>query len=190
MESYEEVERKVRDYLSNNWKQAFELWMGCLVDAGRILELVPPMVREDIWLETCNTFLYETGLKSGKRTAQWLYRTFGLGRKSLKERTLYTDVFFSQSGMGEIELLKEEGGKILRFKGGSYFAREMGRMGRKTCYYLAGFIAGATQHFTGKDYRVEELRCYSRGDPHCDFRAFLPAEAISPSSKVKRAGVA
>jgi len=171
MDPYRKAEREIAKYLSSHWKKAFELWMGCLVDAGRILEFSPPAVREDIWLETCNTFLYDTGFRSGKRTAQWLYRTFGLGRKNLKERTTYTDVFFSQSGMGEIALLEDEEGKILRFKGGSYFAREMGRVGRKVCYYLAGFIAGATQHFTGRDYRVEELRCYSNRDPHCEFRA-------------------
>ncbi|MEM3012231.1 MAG: 4-vinyl reductase [Candidatus Hadarchaeales archaeon] len=172
MEDYRKAEREIAEYLRHHWKKAFELWMGCLVDAGEIVEFAPAMeVREDIWRDTCNTFLYDTGFKSGKRVAQWLYRTFDLGKKSLKERTIYTDIFFSQSGMGEIELLKGEEGRILRFRGGSYIAKEMGRVGRKVCYYLAGFIAGATQHFTGKNYRVEELRCYSNRNPHCEFLA-------------------
>ncbi|MEM2266091.1 MAG: hypothetical protein DSO02_06240 [Hadesarchaea archaeon] len=172
MEEYRKAKKEIEEYLRHNWKKAFELWMGCLVDAGEIVEFAPALeVREDVWIDTCNTFLYDTGFKSGKRVAQWLYRTFGLGKKSLKEKTIYTDIFFSESGMGEIVLLKSEQGRILRFKGGSYIAREMGRVGRKVCYYLAGFIAGATQHFTGRDYRVEELRCYSNRDPHCDFIA-------------------
>ncbi len=167
---YRKAKKEIEEYLSRHWKKAFEMWMGCLVDAGEILEFAPPMeVREDIWRDTCNTFLYDTGFRSGKRVAQWLYRTFGLGKKSLKERTIYTDIFFVESGLGEIELLGEKGGRILRFRRGSFIARETGRVGRKACHYLAGFIAGATQHFTGKDCRVEELRCYSNRDPHCDF---------------------
>lgn len=91
------------------------------------------------------------------------------GKLEIKERAYYTDAFFSMSGMGTIDFLKEEDRRILRFRGGTYIAKRAGKIGEMVCHFAAGFIAGATGRMAGGEFEVEEIRCVSAGDRDCDF---------------------
>lgn len=156
----EKARKEVEEFLGKYWKAAYDMWLSSMLDlekSVRELRVVPHSV------------LYETGLKSGRRAWDWFADAFGLERKSTKEKTYYTDAFFSSSGVGELEFIKEAGEKILRFKGGTFFAKKYGVVGKKVCQYIAGFIAGVTSAMMKKEYTVEEVRCASKGDRDCDF---------------------
>ena len=162
MKKYKEVEKEIGNFLNKNWREVFDMWLSCTADIAKSLEV---RTRTTGMSEP---FLYDSGMISGIRTYQWLSDKFKLEEKDVKEKTFYTDAFFSQSGMGKIEFLKK-GERVLRFKKGTFFAKRAGRTGKKVCYYVAGFIAGATNTITGREYKVEEVRCISDGDDHCDF---------------------
>ncbi len=163
---YEKTKEKVHNFLSEKWSAAFEMWLECIIDLSNILrDSIPPDPKTGI----PDALVYEAGVRSGKRICGWLFDYFSLGKLGIKERTYYTDAFFSMSGMGTIEFLKEEGGRVLRFRGGTYIAKHMGRTGRKTCHFVAGFIAGATSRMVGKEFVAEEVRCFSEGNENCDF---------------------
>ena len=156
---FEKVRKDVSDFLAKYWKGAFDLWFNSIMNLERVireLKAVPHAV------------LYETGLKSGRQAWTWLADSFDLERKSTKEKTYYMDAFFSSSGTGEIEFTKAEG-KVLRFKGGTTFAKKHGVVGRKTCHFLAGFIAGVTSEMMKKGYTVGEVKCVAEGAENCDF---------------------
>ncbi|MHC1567262.1 MAG: V4R domain-containing protein [Candidatus Syntropharchaeia archaeon] len=160
----EKTEKEVKEFLENNWKEGFGMWLSYIVDMQMAFEDVVPY---DVRYNLPYVFIYETGVRSGKRVCNWLFKNFNLEGKSVKERTYYTDAFFTSSGAGEIEFIKEE--KKLRFKGGTFFTKMYGVIDKKVCSYIAGFIAGLTSCCMGREFVVEEVRCASAGDPHCEF---------------------
>ncbi|MDF2957038.1 MAG: putative hydrocarbon binding protein [Candidatus Alkanophagales archaeon MCA70_species_1] len=164
--TYESALEEIKGVLEKNWHEGFKRWLSCILDLEKTIDDVIPY---DARWKLPDALLYETGVKSGQRVCGWLFERFGLKDKNIKERTLYTDAFFSLSGVGEIEFFKRDNERVLRFKGGTYFAKEHGQVGRPVCHYIAGFIAGATRCFTGKEYVVEEVKCVSAGDEHCEF---------------------
>lgn len=167
MKSYNAIQREVDRFLGKHWKEVFEVWWSCVDDVSRGLEDTLSMgFGGGSW----SMILYDVGVSSGRQVYQWLSGAMKLGAKSVKEKTLYTDAFFTRSGMAEkVEFVREGDRNILRYKGGTIFARKRGVILRKVCYYTAGFIAGATSLITGKEYVVEEVRCYANGDKDCDF---------------------
>ncbi|WP_457619808.1 V4R domain-containing protein [Methanopyrus sp.] len=44
-------------------------------------------------------------------------------------------------------------------------------VGRKLCYYQAGFIAGVLHGATGERWEVHETKCVAEGHDHCEFVA-------------------
>lgn len=46
-------------------------------------------------------------------------------------------------------------------------------MGRTTCAYDEGFIAGMLRGYTGGEFEVEEINCWCKGDDCCRFAAKL-----------------
>jgi predicted hydrocarbon binding protein len=52
----------------------------------------------------------------------------------------------------------------------SFFASAAGRTGQTECWLVSGIIAGAANRILGKDSTVEEVKCLSKGDPHCEFK--------------------
>lgn len=159
-EDSEKAKKEVEDFLAKYWKGAFDMWLSSILDMEREVRGLKALPY---------TLLYETGVRSGRRAWLWFTDSFNLERKSTKEKTYYTDAFFSSSGVGEMEFRMEAGEKVLRFKGGTFFARKQGVVGRKACHYLAGFIAGVTSAMMKKEYTVEEVKCASKGDRNCDF---------------------
>lgn len=165
-EDFEKIKKEIGDFLARNWGDVFEIWLNCILDVEKAVKDVIPY---DIRTGLPYTLLYEAGVGSGKRTWLWLLNSFDLEGRSIKERTYYTDAFFTRSGVGELEFRKEEGKKVLRFKGGTFVARRQGAVGRKVCHYIAGFIAGMTSGCMKKEFMVEEVKCVSNGGRHCDF---------------------
>ncbi len=161
----EDARAEMRRYLSENWRKAFEMWFCCMLHMGRKIEEVIP---RDIRTGLPYSLLYEIGFGCGKKAGRWMVEEFGLEGRDIREKVRYSNAFFECSGAGEIEFFKEGERRILRFRGGSFLARRL-RTGSKACHYLAGFIAGVTEVFTGRKFRVEEVRCVSQGDEHCDF---------------------
>lgn len=167
MKTYAAIQREVDKFLGKHWREVFEVWWSCVDDVSRSLE---DTVSFGFGGGSASMILYDAGANSGRQVYRWLSGAFKLGTKSVKERTLYTDAFFTRSGMAEaVEFFKEGEKNILRYKGGTIFARKRGVIGRRVCHYTAGFIAGATGLVTGKEYVVEEVRCYSNGEKNCDF---------------------
>lgn len=165
MEQYQEVKKKMEDFATENWEGVFEVWLLCLKDLREMLREAFPRDER----ETPHSLIYQTGFNSGRHLCDWIFDYFDLQDKDVKERTLYTDAFFSKSGVGEIDFRSEGEKTILRFKGGTYFAKRGEETGEKVCQYVAGFIAGATERMVEGEYEVEEIRCVSAGDSHCDF---------------------
>ncbi len=167
MKSYAAIQREIDRFLAKRWKEVFEVWWSCVEEVGKSLE---EAVSFGLGGGSAAMILYDAGVKSGMQVYRWLSNNLKLAPKSVKEKTLYTDAFFTRSGMAQaVEFLKEGGKNILRYKGGTIFARRRGVIGKKVCYYTAGFIAGATNLVTGKEYVVEEVRCFSNGEKDCDF---------------------
>jgi len=167
VKSYSTIQREVDRFLGKHWREVFEVWWSCVEDVGRSLE---EAVSLGLGGGSPTMILYDAGARSGMQVYRWLSNSLKLGARSVKEKTLYTDAFFTRSGMARgVEFLKEGGRNILRYKGGTIFARKRGVVGRRVCHYTAGFIAGATRLITGKEYIVEEVRCFSNGEKDCDF---------------------
>ena len=165
-EDLKTIEKKMGDFVAENWGDVFEMWLNCILEVEKsMLDAIPYDERTSFPY----TLLYEAGVRSGRRTWLWLLNSFDLEKRSTKEKTYYTDAFFTRSGAGELEFREEEGRKILRFKGGTFFARKQGVVERKVCYYVAGFIAGITSGCMKKEYTAEEIKCVSKGDRDCDF---------------------
>lgn len=160
MKEPEEIGKEVESFLASNWKNAFEMWLWCILDIEKVVMSLRTMPYP---------LLYQAGVESGKRAWVWLRENFNLEEKGVKERTYYTNAYFSSSGVGEIEFRKDLGERVLRFKHGTFLARKQGLVGRKVCHFVAGFIAGLTTSLTGEKYTVDEFRCVSKGDEHCDF---------------------
>ena len=146
---YERTRKKVEDFLSKKWSTVFEMWLNCVIDLSNILgDSVPRDPKTGI----PEALIYEAGVRSGRRVCDWLIDYFELGKMEIKERAYYTDAFFSMSGMGTIDFLKEEDRRILRFRGGTYIAKRAGKIGEMVCHFAAGFIAGATSRMVGGEF--------------------------------------
>ena len=180
---YKKAERDVREFLDENKDYVYKEWLECLIDAERALKEIIP---EDIRTGLPFSFLYWVGEQSGRRVCQWFFDSqwfldsFEMETKSMRERAYHTDALFSILGIGEISFFKKGDERILRFEGGTYFAKREGNVGRNVCHYVAGFIAGATgclvrrkfiseKGSTKREYVVEEIACVSNGSENCDF---------------------
>ncbi|MEM3012372.1 MAG: V4R domain-containing protein [Candidatus Hadarchaeales archaeon] len=164
----EAVMEEMKRYLSDNWRKAFEMWFCCMLHMGRKLEEVIP---RDIRTGLPYSLLYEIGVGCGRKAGKWMMEEFHLEGKDIREKVKYSNAFFECTGAGTIEFFKEGDRRIFRFKGGTFISKRL-KTGMKTCHYLAGFIAGVTEVFVGMKFRVEEVRCVSQGDEHCDFWVF------------------
>lgn len=47
----------------------------------------------------------------------------------------------------------------------------VGNLGKVLCYFEAGVISGLLGAFTGKKVRVDETKCWGKGDTTCQFKA-------------------
>ncbi len=162
----EKARKEIEEFLGRNWRKAFEMWFCCMLSMGKKIQDVIP---RDIRTGLPFSLLYEIGIDCGRRAGKWLTEEFHLENKDIREKVQYSNAFFTCSGAGEIEFLKENGKRILRFKNGTFLAKQMGRTGMKVCYYMAGFIAGVTEEFVKREFVAEEIHCLSQGDEHCDF---------------------
>jgi len=50
-----------------------------------------------------------------------------------------------------------------------FIAKAIGNRGQASCHLLRGFFTGALQTLVGGTCSCEEVKCVSRGDPHCEF---------------------
>ena len=156
------IKKELEEFSAKRWKDIFAMWLNWVLDLDRV-------GKGAFYEEDFNRLLYESGRMTGKRSWGWLSANLKLGDRGLKEKTLYTDVFWSITGVGEIEFLKEGGKRILRFKGGTFFSRATAIRKKKICHWVAGFIAGMTEDMVNLSFKVTEIKCVSNGDKSCDF---------------------
>jgi predicted hydrocarbon binding protein len=158
------AEAEIQDFLQKSWHKGFELWLSVICDMQMAMEnVIPYDVRRG-----GQPLIYDAGVRSGKYVGKWILDTLDLSDKGIKERTCYSDAFFTYAGIGKLEFVKEPK-RRLRFKGGTYFASRCGKTARPVCYYVAGFIAGATEILVGKKVSVKEVKCTAAGDTDCEF---------------------
>lgn len=161
----EKARREIENFLEEKKYQGFDMWRWAVMDLQKAFADTIPYDTRRGGIPA----LYEAGRVSGERTGQWLMENFDLSDKSIKERTHYTDALFPLIGLGDMEFVKEPE-RILRFKKGTFFGKKITQFERNICYYVAGFIAGATYALTNIEVEVTETKCVARGDEHCDFK--------------------
>ncbi|MDY6931724.1 MAG: V4R domain-containing protein [Halobacteriota archaeon] len=166
-EIYDKVYDEVSKVLDDSPSMGFSVWRGMLVDLQAVMETVIPY---DIRYGGLPSF-YEAGVKSGEEFGRWVIEQFDLEEKSIKERTRYVDALLDQLNIGKPEYVgSTKEGNVLRFDGGTMFAKEYKKVGRNVCYHGAGFTAGSTSVIAGgRKFKVRETSCVAAGDPYCEF---------------------
>lgn len=72
-------------------------------------------------------------------------------------------------GMGVFGIEKLETDRILLKCRDSNEALAMGITGKKSCDLTSGYLAGMISTIFGKEFKCEEKKCVSKGDPYCLF---------------------
>jgi len=165
-ELYRRVEERVYGALPEEWIEGFEMGVSWLLDLkAAIQDVIPYDIRHGGIIT-----LYEAGERSGERLGRGLMNYFQLEEKDIKERAYYFDAFFARTQIVHIKFIKSGEERILRFVGGTPFAK-MYRYAieRNVCYHTAGIIAGITKELAKKEVFVREIRCLAAGDEDCDF---------------------
>lgn len=115
--------------------------------------------------------LYEMGLRYGDLIAKTIERMGGkleaYNKFIIRGRDLGYGTFKVPILKSIITGLKGEA-RIYLYS--SFFASASGKTGQTECWLVCGMIAGAAKRILGRDSTVEEVKCVSKGDPHCEFR--------------------
>ncbi|WP_456434788.1 V4R domain-containing protein [Methanopyrus sp.] len=100
-----------------------------------------------------------------------VYKAKSHGLEGVKEAFEYVEKAFEKTGTGIIERWEiEEGDKIEIIMRESATAAGYD-IGKKLCYYQAGFIAGILHGATSERWGVHETKCMAEGHDHCEFVA-------------------
>ncbi len=100
-----------------------------------------------------------------------VYKAKSHDLKGIEEAFEYVEKAFERTGTGIIERWEmEEDGKIEITMRESATAAGYD-IGKKLCYYQAGFIAGILHGATGERWEVHETKCMAEGHDHCEFVA-------------------
>ncbi|WP_236953845.1 MULTISPECIES: V4R domain-containing protein [unclassified Methanopyrus] len=100
-----------------------------------------------------------------------VYKAKSHGLEGVKEAFEYVEKAFEKTGTGIIERWEiEEDDKIEIIMRESATAAGYD-IGKKLCYYQAGFIAGILHGATSERWEVHETKCMAEGHDHCEFVA-------------------
>lgn len=120
----------------------------------------------------------------GEEKAQEMFRKAGfLAGKELAKNLLDLQQDFSgfvsqlqrllkdlKMGIMRIEEADEKAESLMLTVGEDLDCSGMPNTGEVVCHYDEGFFAGVLYAYTGKEYQVEEIDCWAKGDRVCRFR--------------------
>ncbi|WP_456481462.1 V4R domain-containing protein [Methanopyrus sp.] len=138
---------------------------------------VRPELGSDVSLSTLRYILASMVITLGRGAGSTFYRAgydIGVykakshGLKGIEEALEYVKKAFERTGTGIIERWEVEGDRIEITMRESATAAGYD-VGKKLCFYQAGFIAGILHGATGERWEVHETKCMAEGHDHCEF---------------------
>ncbi len=120
--------------------------------------------------ETGGAMIYQQGYSYGK--AAW-DNLFGVSRPKSKEGLAEMLNLYVATGWGKIELTEfSPGHSHARVKMEEAFECAGLITGKAECFFIGGHLAGAFSAYFGKEVKIRETRCVSKGDAHCEFETY------------------
>jgi predicted hydrocarbon binding protein len=115
-----------------------------------------------------SVILYDMGMGYGKKLATGLIKRGIDGENVLK--TIEKLAFMA--GWGKFNFTIVEKSDVVCTISNSMFTLLRKEAGSKSCYFVAGLLAGNVSGSFGKSYRAEEIECSAPKGEKCSFRVF------------------
>ncbi|WP_232452984.1 V4R domain-containing protein [Methanopyrus sp. KOL6] len=159
--SRERIFREVEESMRNIREVRFEL--GGDVSLSTLRYILASMVIT-LGRGAGSTF-YRAGYDIG------VYKAKSHGLEGVKEAFEYVEKAFEKTGIGIIERWEIEDDDKIKITMRESATAAGYDIGKKLCYYQAGFIAGILHGATSERWEVHETKCMAEGHDHCEFVA-------------------
>ncbi len=125
---------------------------------------------ESILGEEASAVFYEAGIRAGKEAGESVFIEFDeRGLELLK----ILDEIWDSKGTGWFKVIESnydmENKKGFLIVDQSFIAWTYGRVGKKVCHFISGFLAGAMERIFGVPMVCTEEQCHSNKDKYCEF---------------------